>query len=403
MKHYLPLVICLSLSLAAAVSGADAPTVKELIHRLGSDDFEEREKATKLLLEREEALPELRKAMHSDDAEVRRRASEIIDGIEQRQAKRGLARAASLAKAGKPDQAVERLVRWGKWDKEGASLESLSDLARDLLEREKKQFGKVQIKNPDGKGNVANPLEDFAAFSKLVKTEGSYRTDHSRLPIVYEGKRWPCFVTRGAGVTAKVKSMIFSLIASSGDISVRADGIVKTLFVACGSVTLEDGEHTNKSVIICDGDVIITCDNVHDCLIIAGGDVTLPDTVIESAVFAGGSIKQSKRGELVRSVIRENEKHPLGLIRFFDPAEAGIEVAADKGAVQVKAAAKGKPFAEAGLCAGDLVTQINGARTPSPEEFRKRLRAALADGGPTMTLTVQREGKTLTVPVAVKD
>jgi hypothetical protein len=64
----------------------DAPQVSRLIKQLGSDDFEEREAASKQLDGMgESALDALRKAAESDtDAEVRRRAAELIAGIEQR-------------------------------------------------------------------------------------------------------------------------------------------------------------------------------------------------------------------------------------------------------------------------------------------------------------------------------
>jgi hypothetical protein len=401
MRQYSPLALCLALSLAVTVSAADALTVNELIRRLGSEDFQEREKATKLLLERPEALPELRKALDSDDPEVRRRASDLVDRIGQRQAKRGLTKASSLARVGKVDQAIERVVRWAESDPEGMSLEPLRDIAAKLLDEEKRQFGKVRMSNV-GKDDP-NPLRDFATFKKV----GNYRMLHSRLSIVQE--KDGVFLIRGAGVTAK-KGLCDSFVVSTGDILVTGgprDGLAKTLLFACGSVILDVQGGDHSLVVVCDGDVTIQ-DGLggrflYGCLIIAGGNVFLPKDVHDTTIIAGGTVKRPKGDRILNTAIRENERNALGLIRFFDPAEAGIEVDADKDAVKVKAAHKGKPFAEAGLRPGDLVTQINGTKTPSLAEFRKRLRAALAEGGPTTTLTVQRSGKTLTIPVAVKD
>ncbi len=71
------------------------------------------------------------------------------------------------------------------------------------------------------------------------------------------------------------------------------------------------------------------------------------------------------------------------------------------GGVTVKKTVKDKPFA-AVLREGDLVTAIGNAKVPSPDEFRRRLRAALAEGTRTITLTVNRSGKTLDVPVRVR-
>src|SRR5262249_6356077 len=54
-------------------------SIRTLIRQLGSDDFDQREDATKRLREiGEPALDALREAMRSDNAEVRRRATDIF-------------------------------------------------------------------------------------------------------------------------------------------------------------------------------------------------------------------------------------------------------------------------------------------------------------------------------------
>jgi WD40 repeat protein len=64
---------------------AQAAEIARLIKQLGSDEFADREKASKRLGEiGEPALPALRKAAGSDDAEVRERARRLIDGIVQK-------------------------------------------------------------------------------------------------------------------------------------------------------------------------------------------------------------------------------------------------------------------------------------------------------------------------------
>jgi hypothetical protein len=75
------LVVCAS----AAAEPASPATIDKLIQQLGSPAFEEREKATQDL-DRigEPALEALRKAMNSNDAEVSRRARDLMAGIEKR-------------------------------------------------------------------------------------------------------------------------------------------------------------------------------------------------------------------------------------------------------------------------------------------------------------------------------
>ena len=70
-----------------AAGQAESPSPKQidqLILQLGSDDFEAREAASKELKDMgEPALPALRKAVQSGDAESRRRAQELVRAIER--------------------------------------------------------------------------------------------------------------------------------------------------------------------------------------------------------------------------------------------------------------------------------------------------------------------------------
>jgi S1-C subfamily serine protease len=122
-----------------------------------------------------------------------------------------------------------------------------------------------------------------------------------------------------------------------------------------------------------------------------------------SLVVAGVTVKRNGGGAVnaLFSLIREKNTTGLDIIKFFDPAKAGIEVTPGKGGVTVKKTHKDKPFAGI-LREGDLVTAIGDAKVPSPEEFRRHLRAALAEGTRTITLTVSRNGKSFAVPVGVR-
>jgi hypothetical protein len=74
-----------SLPAPAADPRPSAAKLRQLIDQLGSASFTEREEATAALdAAGEPALPGLRKAVESDDAEVRRRAGDLLKKIEQR-------------------------------------------------------------------------------------------------------------------------------------------------------------------------------------------------------------------------------------------------------------------------------------------------------------------------------
>jgi hypothetical protein len=80
------LAVLTALVLAASVQdGSGAPALDRLIHQLGSDEFTQREAASRALDRAgEAALPALRKALASPDPDVRRRAGELVKRIEAR-------------------------------------------------------------------------------------------------------------------------------------------------------------------------------------------------------------------------------------------------------------------------------------------------------------------------------
>src|SRR5262249_22622674 len=86
MKALLSLAAVAALALAAAGKGdTDGPTIERLVRQLGSDEFAEREAASKRLAAvGEPALGALRKALGSDDAEVRRRSEALVRSLYRR-------------------------------------------------------------------------------------------------------------------------------------------------------------------------------------------------------------------------------------------------------------------------------------------------------------------------------
>src|SRR5262249_41934211 len=80
------LCVLLLLGLAWAGRGDESrPDIPTLIRQLGTDDFDQRELASKRLAEvGEDALDRLKEALKSPDPEVRRRATELVTIIERR-------------------------------------------------------------------------------------------------------------------------------------------------------------------------------------------------------------------------------------------------------------------------------------------------------------------------------
>lgn len=79
-------------------------------------------------------------------------------------------------------------------------------------------------------------------------------------------------------------------------------------------------------------------------------------------------------------------------MRFFRPAQVGVEVAPAEGGVRVTRADKDMPIGRAGLRVGDVVRALDGSPTSSPDSFRKLLRRKVAQGGYGL-FEVRRGGK----------
>jgi hypothetical protein len=96
-----PLLLVTSALLPQASSepATDSDEIDRLVRQMGSDSFTERQKASKTLEAiGEPALEALREAAGSSDAEVRRRATELVHTIESRRAAQGRARALAVVR-----------------------------------------------------------------------------------------------------------------------------------------------------------------------------------------------------------------------------------------------------------------------------------------------------------------
>ena len=84
--------------------------IARLIAQLSSDEFQVREQASRQLAELEEALPALRRAAKSDDAEVRRAAEELVSRLETRLEERFIQEAVGRVNEEGLDVFIDRMV-----------------------------------------------------------------------------------------------------------------------------------------------------------------------------------------------------------------------------------------------------------------------------------------------------
>jgi hypothetical protein len=198
------------------------------------------------------------------------------------------------------------------------------------------------------------------------------------------------------------------VIAASGDVQLTT--AVDSVIVAGGDVRRV--ACLMNTIVICDGDVELL--NAWDVsgIIIARGKVTCKEGKIRNCLVRSGHTLRLPGGPMPNEEtlgLKDGTPDPLAFVKFFELADVGLAVEdvaprdkAETTGVRLKDVRKDSPFA-AGLRAGDVMIAIDEKKTPTTEVFRKFLRRTLAEGGPIITFTVHRAGKTLDVPMPVKD
>jgi hypothetical protein len=196
------------------------------------------------------------------------------------------------------------------------------------------------------------------------------------------------------GLELSLRGPFKGLSVSSG--ATRTKTIQCSVLLAAGDV---DTDIASNAIIVSDGDVIIR-GGAEASLIIARGTVTFQSGILGCRVVSGKSVVFANgAGKGQDCAIVENDPTPLGFVQFFDPAREGIAVEPAEGGVRVSDADAAKPFAKAGLRQGDLIVSLGGVPVGSPEEFRRALRAKLAEDA-TIPFHVRRDGHLMEFRVA---
>jgi hypothetical protein len=383
----LALVACPVPLLRAAETGP-RPGVERLIEDLGSEDFEVREAATRAMMDLDDAPPGLRRALASPDPEVRRRAADILAGIERKRPLRGLARAQALARDGRITEAVDRVVAFAAHDGQGAGGEAITRFVGTLLAQRECEILRRPLR---ALGHF--PAGDFRSY---VETVHPNEISGGKLDLRERGAVY----ARGEEVSFGPEYM-FSIVAASGSVRTPLAGL--SVIVAGGDVTVEC---VGSAVIVCDGDVEVRKGPCGDCLILARGKIRATCPLLR-CVFRSENYLLNADGK--KPVLKEGTPDPFAFVKFFELSDVGLTVAERDGqgeavrdGVCIQEVRKGTMFSST-LQAGDIVTAIDGTKATSKEDFRKLLRKRLARGGPRITFTVRRAGKTSEIAVPVKD
>ena len=325
-----------------------------LIGRLGSPRFREREEATRKLLQLEESAPELRVAMRSADPEVSHRSARILQGLERRPLLRTLGR----GERGEIDLLIDGLfVNWRGTPDDAFIWHMVTVSARRLVDG-------VGGKQPEV------GLIPGRGFWEMPETPRSHFVLPGRL--AYEGnKHGGVFDAYCRAPAVSVRTYIgTSVVLAEGDVEAR-DGAGTSIIFANGNVRL-GGKGLGRSLILCDGDVEVNA--VNHSIVIARGNIRFPwnGRSIHSHLIAGGTVSPHSKDK--QTTVKQKLRDDFGFVAFFDPAEAGVEVAQSQRGIRIEKVHPGKPFAKSGFQPGDVILAVDGRPVDSTDSFRRLLR-----------------------------
>lgn len=418
------LLLVLSVSLCLLVSpratepdgnpteGPAARNVDRLLKDLGSDQFETREAATRALEALEEEPIGLRERLKSPDLEVRRRVDLILKSHVTKRARRGLAKALALAKEGRFEEMVERLIFWKDWDQGKEGDKALAELAARTFEWEQRHFANLESMWPNFKLGTqrSKPRSQRKKYSLKELREPPSVEDVAEIWTEYKKVRSRNIIATGEHGAPNANTVYIA----SGDVCVPS--LQNGFIFAGGNVEVYRAHNT---VIFCAGDFKNNCKGkswLTSCLIIANGEVTCSSDVMGCTILTGRSFLLPKGAKIDYSAILKTNT-PQSFVKFFAPETMGLTVLQSYRdnkivdvwgipftgeGVWIKEVRADSPFA-AGLRAEDVITALDEIKVRTTERFRKVLCRKLAEGGPRITFTIHRKGKTLDVPIAVKD
>lgn len=383
---------------------ASEKQIAMLIERLGSSDFDVREKASRQLREMEEALPALRRAVQSSDLEVRLRAKEIVAEIERRLNERFLRQALARVNQEGIDLFMDRMVLQKDYANE-TRWKAVVELARALSKHAEK-FGATEPNILDQNWLGMGETTTFTVGglhgtrARLDGVEGIVNSLHNCL-----------FVSSGS--LEGTNSVDHSIVFVDGDIK-RLNSTTNSILVCSGNI--KSFNHTQNCIIFCNGDISSMNSTVRNTIFVRGELGSLNHTVqnvFEAGKYGrhngceGNTFLNRKDRDADNGFRRRNgqpnkyvacDPSSLTLLRFFDPARDGLVYSMIEGDAHADKLAEGKRFAQAGLRKGDRILAVDRTKFLAADAFCRLLRRRIVAG--KALLKVQRGDRVLEIPVA---
>ena len=359
-------------------------SVEDLIRRLGDDNYDVREEATRLLTELDEAVPALTRAAKSSDPEIARRAQAVLH-ILSMQGRGTFAGWVKQARGGEIDLVTDHSIREAGRDKEPDCWQVIAELCVALDVHQYNAAGRRSLAKWD-----SVRINDYLSFA--AERDPAFLTSANALWVGQDG-RGPIFAARARAIDLGVPA-IYSLFLSSDRFrAVAGSHLVDSGVFSNGSI---DVDNVARSIFVCDGDCVVrNC--ATNCLFITRGTFECRENLVDCTVIAGGNVSVNPRN-VRNTTIKPNEPKPLGFVKFFDVSRLGLTLDPSGAAVRVKEIKGDSTLSTAGLRPGDVLAAVDGKDVTSGESFRRAIRPFFATEGQTI-LRVRRDGRELSLPV----
>jgi hypothetical protein len=350
-------------------SRADADStaqVADLIRQLSSEQQALRDRAQRELSKRPGALLALRQALKSDDAEIVRRAGQIVTDL-----------LVSKIKTEGIDLFLERFARVQGEMEIDVHWSAFLSVCGDLIQEEKRRFGIVRTEMMLAAGDIVGWKRE-RRYQLIDRPSEDFTVESQRLLVRARNISCPA---PNAGVyfasgQFRTKECAKSIVFSGETIECR------------GAIV--------GSIVICDGDVVARA--MGDAIVIARGSVESrgkPGTLL---VVCTGAFKRGDRTPWSAGTVKDNSADLLGLIKFFEVADAGLEVAKTDSGITVTKVAERQLPQKAGVRTLDVIIAIDDTAAKDVEQFRRLLRKAVAKE--SAKLRIRRDGKEMELTVS---
>ena len=187
---------------------------------------------------------------------------------------------------------------------------------------------------------------------------------------------------------------IGSIILVNNSCSIQSSS--SSMLICDGDLELKNTSLNQHSIVIANGTIQKPgISRIDHCVLCAAGDIRLPGarSVEDNSLYAGGMVAFGGKPPPSPQVRKRRPCLPFG-VRFLDPQEFGLELAAQNGGVQVLGLTPESPFARHGLADGDIITAIDDVKADAVPVFRRALRRGVLRE--SVVLRVRRDGKDLT-------